>query len=57
VYNQFLASYLAMAEREPDRAAYWLSESWKMYAELEQGVEDVLPTSRTYAIMLKTLKK
>ena len=57
VYNQFLASYLNLAEKEPGRATHWLSESWKLYAELEQGADDLIPTAKTYAIMLKTLKR
>lgn len=58
LYNLFLEAYLEMGlEKDQKNAKMWLDEAWKLYEDMEKGVDNVHPTSGTYATMLKTWMK
>ena len=52
LYNSLLNSYLGMSLKEPLKKNYWVEEAWKLYNIMENGEDDVLPTVRTYSIVL-----
>jgi DNA-directed RNA polymerase len=54
LYNAFLNSYFAMAtEREVEKDAHWLEETWSLYEVMESGKETIEPNANTYAIMMR----
>jgi DNA-directed RNA polymerase len=51
MYNSFLEVYLQMAEKDVNKQKYWLDEMWTLYKVLEDELEVIRPTAKTYAIM------
>jgi DNA-directed RNA polymerase len=52
LYNSLLNAYLGMSLKDAGKKNYWVEEAWKLYNILESGEDDVLPSVRTYSIVL-----
>ena len=52
LYNSILNAYFGMSMKHPTNKNYWAEETWKLYNIMESGQDDVLPTVRTYSIIL-----
>jgi DNA-directed RNA polymerase, mitochondrial len=63
VYNLLLEAYLSMAQADPvpgeisDDPGVWLTRSWQLFSDMDNGKEKAEPSAGTFAIMLKTWLK
>ena len=52
LYNSVLNAFFGMSMKDPTKKNHWAEETWKLYNIMESGQDDVLPTVKTYSIIL-----